>query len=57
MESYILARFKDDDFDKAGFEKRLWMARLYLHFRFFFPKQEEWRYDHMYALAKKLEII
>ena len=56
-ESYILARFKNDDFDKAGFEKRLLMARLYLHFRFFFPKREEWRYDHIYALAKNLEII
>ena len=56
-ESYIQARFKNDVFDKASFEKRLLMARLYLHFRFFFPKKEEWRYDHIHALAKKLEII
>ena len=56
-ESYIHARFKNDVFDKAGFEKRLLMARLYLHFRFFFPKKEEWRYDHIHALAKKWEII
>ena len=56
-ESYIAARFKNNEFDKKAFEKRLFMAQLYLHFRFFFPKREEWRYDHMYALAKKLEII
>jgi len=56
-ESYLTARLEDNRFDKAGFEKRLLMAQLYLHFRFFFPKREEWRYDHIYALAKKLEIF
>jgi hypothetical protein len=56
-ESYIAARFKNNEFDKKAFEKRLFMAQLYLHFRFFFPKREEWRYDYIYALAKKLEII
>jgi thiamine kinase-like enzyme len=55
-ESYISARFADDAFDKTIFEKRLWMAQLYLHFRFFFPKREEWRYDHIMAIAKKLQI-
>jgi hypothetical protein len=57
MESYLTARFENNEFDKAGFEKRLWMAQLYLHFRFFFPKREEWRYDRMYALGEKLEIF
>jgi hypothetical protein len=56
-ESYIAVRFNNNEFDKKSFDKRLFMAQLYLHFRFFFPKREEWRYDHMYALAKKLEII
>ena len=56
-DSYIAARFKNIEFDKKDFEKRLWMAQLYLHFRFFFPKRESWRYDHIHALAKKLEII
>ena len=56
-ESYIAARFENGEFEKVAFEKRLLMAQLYLHFRFFFPKREEWRYDHMSALAKKLEII
>ena len=56
-ESYLTARLEDSRFDKAGFEKRLLMAQLYLHFRFFFPKREEWRYDHIYALGKKLEIF
>jgi hypothetical protein len=55
--SYIEARFKNSEFDEKGFEKRLYMAQLYLHFRFFFPKREAWRYDHIKALAKKLEII
>jgi hypothetical protein len=55
--SYIDSRFVNPGFDELAFEKRLSMARLYLHFRFFFPKREEWRYDHMYALAKKLEIF
>ena len=54
--SYITTRFSDDDFDKSAFEKRLCMAQLYLHFRFFFPKREEWRYDHIMAIAKKLQI-
>ncbi|HKO79477.1 MAG TPA: phosphotransferase [Chitinophagaceae bacterium] len=56
-ESYTTARFENKEFDKPSFEKRLWMAQLYLHFRFFFPKREEWRYDHIHALAKKLEIF
>ena len=56
-ESYFAARLEDNRFDKAGFEKRLWMAQLYLQFRFFFPKREEWRYHHIHALAKKLEIF
>lgn len=56
-ESYIAARFENGEFEKVDFEKRLMMAQLYLHFRFFFPKREEWRYDHMHALARKLEII
>jgi hypothetical protein len=56
-ESYIASRFTGFDFDEQAFEKRLSMARLYLHFRFFFPKREEWRYHHIYALAKKLEIF
>jgi thiamine kinase-like enzyme len=56
-ESYITARLENNEFDKAGFEKRLLMAQLYLHFRFFFPKREEWRYDRMYALGEKLEIF
>lgn len=56
-ESYINSRFTSEEFDEQAFEKRLSMARLYLHFRFFFPKKEEWRYDHIYALAKKLEIF
>lgn len=56
-ESYLAARLEDSRFDRAGFEKRLWMAQLYLQFRFFFPKREEWRFDHIYALGKKLEIF
>jgi hypothetical protein len=56
-ESYLTARLEDNRFDKAGFEKRLLMAQLYLQFRFFFPKREEWRYDHIYALGEKLEIF
>lgn len=55
--SYIRTRFNNEEFDKTAFEKKLMMAQLYLHFRFFFPKKEEWRYDHMHALAKKLEIF
>ena len=54
--SYIATRFTDGAFDEAIFEKRLCMAQLYLHFRFFFPKREEWRYDHIMAIAKKLQI-
>ena len=56
-ESYIAARFKDDEYDKADFEKRLMMTQLYLHFRFFFPKREEWRYGRIYKLGKDLEIF
>ena len=56
-ESYLAARLEESRFDRTGFEKRLWMAQLYLQFRFFFPKREEWRFDHIYALAKKLEIF
>jgi len=54
--SYVNSRFPGDEFDRATFEKRLCMAQLYLHFRFFFPKKEEWRYDHIMAIAKKLQI-
>jgi len=54
--SYINTRFPGDEFDEATFERRLCMAQLYLHFRFFFPKREEWRYDHIMAIAKKLQI-
>ena len=54
--SYIATRFSDVLFDEAVFEERLCMAQLYLHFRFFFPKREEWRYDHIRALANKLKI-
>jgi len=56
-ESYVTARLEDPRFDMAGFEKRLWMSQLYLQFRFFFPKREEWRFDHIQALARKLEIF
>ncbi len=54
--SYINTRFSDDEFDATTFENRLCMAQLYLHFRFFFPKREEWRYNHIMAIAKKLRI-
>ena len=56
-ESYVETRFGDGHFDKKDFERRLNMAQLYLHFRFFFPKREEWRYDHMEVLGKKLRIF
>jgi hypothetical protein len=56
-ENYIAARFANGDFDKESFEKRLMMAQLYLHFRFFFPKKEAWRYDYIHSLGKKLGII
>lgn len=56
-ESYIATRFTNNEFDETDFARRLCMAQLYLHFRFFFPKREEWRYDYMRVLAKKLQII
>jgi thiamine kinase-like enzyme len=56
-ECYVTTRFADKHFNEQEFETRLNMAQLYLHFRFFFPKREEWRYDHMEALGKKLRIF
>ena len=56
-ESYIKTRIAAGGWDESGFEARLGMAQLYLHFRFFFPKREDWRYDHIRALAKKMQII
>jgi thiamine kinase-like enzyme len=56
-ESYCGVRFQHPRFDKEGFEKRLLMAQFYLHLRFFYPKKEEWRFDHMHAIGKKLEIF